>query len=468
MKTLQFKAKLLSDVILNQKSASESNNNTLDFIPGSCFLGIAASKLYNELNAEETHTLFHSGKVRWGDAHLAHNNNRTCKVPASMFYPKLKKATEALYIHHLISNDNLKSYKPLQLKQCRAGYLDFCIENPVQVKANTIFAIKSARDHEKRMSQDAQMFGYESLCKGAEMYFEIEIEDDSLETIIINTLEGKKRVGRSRTAQYGLIEIKHLEFKQIASNSGSGTVTVYADSRLVFFDEYGMPTFRPSPEQLGVTGGTINWEKSQVRTFQYAPWNFKRQCFDTDRCCIEKGSVFVIDEANTCPNTTKYVGCYNNEGLGRVIYNPCFLNGEAETGATVPFAEDTITKEIPRTSLSTPLLNYLTKQKEINERDSKIYVEVQSFDKSIYGNITPSQWGEIRKLASNHRNGNISDVLFKESTGYLKHGVAKEKWNKRGRIRQLESFVNIFSDEPTKRLALINLAAEMAKWTQNK
>lgn len=46
MTTLQFKCTLLSDVILNQKAATEGPNQTLDFIPGSNFLGIVASKLY--------------------------------------------------------------------------------------------------------------------------------------------------------------------------------------------------------------------------------------------------------------------------------------------------------------------------------------------------------------------------------------------------------------------------------------
>ena len=39
---LAFAAELLSDVILNQKAATEGPNKTLDFIPGSCFLGIVA------------------------------------------------------------------------------------------------------------------------------------------------------------------------------------------------------------------------------------------------------------------------------------------------------------------------------------------------------------------------------------------------------------------------------------------
>ena len=62
MKTLQFRITLLSDVILNQKSATEGSNSTLDFIPGNCFLGIVASRLYTKVTPEEALDLFHNGK----------------------------------------------------------------------------------------------------------------------------------------------------------------------------------------------------------------------------------------------------------------------------------------------------------------------------------------------------------------------------------------------------------------------
>ena len=58
MKTLKFKCTLLTDVILNQKSTSEGANQTLDFIPGNVFLGIAAGKLYAGLEPSEARRLF--------------------------------------------------------------------------------------------------------------------------------------------------------------------------------------------------------------------------------------------------------------------------------------------------------------------------------------------------------------------------------------------------------------------------
>lgn len=54
MKILQYRCTLCTDVILNVKSATEGNNQTLDFIPGNNFLGIVAGELYSLLKPEES------------------------------------------------------------------------------------------------------------------------------------------------------------------------------------------------------------------------------------------------------------------------------------------------------------------------------------------------------------------------------------------------------------------------------
>ena len=70
MKTLQFKCKLLSDVILNQRAATEGNQESLTFIPGNCFLGIVA-KDYMNFQPQKQAEIFHSGHVRFGDGESA-------------------------------------------------------------------------------------------------------------------------------------------------------------------------------------------------------------------------------------------------------------------------------------------------------------------------------------------------------------------------------------------------------------
>ena len=104
MTTLKFRCTLLSDVILNQKAASEGQNRTLDFIPGSCFLGIVADKIYSDKSGIEALNLFHNGTVIFGDAHPVCeyyveddyenpkiSNCRSLKIPAAVHKPKTDK-----------------------------------------------------------------------------------------------------------------------------------------------------------------------------------------------------------------------------------------------------------------------------------------------------------------------------------------------------------------------------------------
>lgn len=469
MSTLKFKCTLLSDVILNQKAATEGPNQTLDFIPGSCFLGIVASQ-YEKLQEEgKAMEVFHSGMVRFGDAHPSKDGFRGLKVPTAMFYPKLSKASEELYIHHKTKDLESEKMREKQLKQCRSGYYNFYEVEAKPIETETNFAIKSAYDGEKRRSKDEQMYGYQSLQKGLELYFEVAVDNDELDNCMVKALEGKKRVGRSRTAQYGLVEIEKLDYKEIESSVKNGEyVEVYADGRLIFLDDNGLPTFRPKAEDLGLEG-EICWEKSQIRTFQYAPWNFKRQCFDTDRCGIEKGSVFVV-KASVSPDKSQYVGSYQNEGFGKVIYNPAFLQAEADGVAKYRLQEPKKEKDsIEKVSSNSDLFKYLMRQQDRVNFEGDVYEMVNKWvedngpkftiDKELFA----SQWGGIRSIAMKHNTrSELIRKLYKDDKSYLTHGVAADKWNERGRLNAFKEFVENLTDNNAQN-AIINLAAEMAK-----
>lgn len=504
MKTLYFSVKLKTDIILNQKAASEGPNTTLDFIPGSNFLGIVAGALYHDgLPSDRALDLFHNGNVRFGDAHLASMAGaRTLKVPAVMFFPKGSSPDKELYLSLLTDSDKMRNK---QLKQCRSGFYDFTAPDQVALPSvtKTNFAIKSAHDRITRTSKDKMMYGYESLQAGARLLFSVEVEDEALCDDIITALtQGKtKRVGRSRSAQYGLIEINHLEqpYQEVKSRPSQGdTLTVYADSRLIFLDaETGLPTLQPTPEQLGVAGGEIVWEKSQIRIFQYTPWNFKRQCFDTDRCGIEKGSVFVIRNARSCPTTSQYVGNYRSEGFGRVIYNPAFLEGDLQTAlASWKLAKHDVTDaktavpsgEVQVLASDSALLCLVKAIHNAEIEEQNIFKKVNSWIhddneqnwKRFNSKRFASQWGTIRSIATRRlMDGDrenafdcIEDELLhyetnKERCGYLRHGVASHSWEEFGRLKAFKDFIEdeeiSHLPEDKKCLAIINLAAEMAK-----
>ncbi len=476
---LKFECTLLSDVILNQNTATEGTSTTLDFIPGNCFLGIVA-RHYSDFKGDAI-AVFHSGKVRFGDAHpvcCGHENIRTLHVPAAIFYPKLKDISES-YVHHLYNRDKDKEDNghQQQLKQCRNGFYAFENQQAFPVKTEKTFAIKSAYDRELRRAKDGNMYGYESLYQGARFFFEIEIDEDKFVDKIKSLLIGEHYIGRSRSAQYGTIYIKEHKYEDIPSGKSlRDYVTVYADSRLIFLDNNGEPTFRPTTDMLGITSGEIDWEHSQIRTFQYAPWNGLRSTRDTDRCGIEKGSVFVVKFSQEKDWTSKYVGNYQNEGFGKVIYNPYFLESNDENGKTaikfIISKKDSCSSgklkkscDTPAETINTPLLDYLSRKKDEHEINTKIYETVNCFveenSKLFRDEKFAAQWGQIRDIAMQSSPNTKEDVMK-----YLEHGIAKEKWSGRKRKEKLEKFMNdIIKNIDTSHISkvLINLASEMAK-----
>lgn len=461
---LQFRCTLTTDVVLNVKSATEGNNQTLDFIPGNNFLGIAAGQLYAKVDPMTAWTLFHSGKVRFGDAHPLDGAMRSVRVPAAMYQPKLDK-TES-YISFLTDMKSADIRKK-QLKQCRNGFYAFADGKGTPTATDKQFAIKSAYDRKERRSKDEAMYGYESLAAGQTFAFEVEVDadcDNSLKLQIAEALCGSRRLGRSRTAQYGLVQIECAGFSETPSQAATGDeVTVYADGRLIFLDhDDNMPTFQPTAADLGLPADAeIDWGKSQVRTFQYAPWNFKRQAYDADRCGIEKGSVFVARCKSGCPAESRYVGAYRNEGFGKVVYNPDFL--KAETGGKAKYQLKAAEKAAAAVNADVEpqgaLQTYLLKQVDLYPKMLKIYEAVNQFVEKNWDRFKDdsfaSQWGTIRQNPSR-------EFLLDGANAYLTHGVAMDKWNSRGRLNAFKDFIND-NKHLDERLLLINLASEMAK-----
>jgi hypothetical protein len=174
------------------------------------------------------------------------------------------------------------------------------------------------------------------------------------------------------------------------------------------------------------------------------------------------------------------VGAYKNEGFGKVIYNPSFLKADTEGKALTSLSENTDKSQHNNTTLTpltgTPLLNYLSKKQKQEEIESSVYDMVNNWverNKTVFaGEKFASQWGTIRSIAMKHKSkADIEHELFykqrtkngKEvSDAYLTHGVAEEKWSERGRLERFREFVGSLNEENAQ-IAIVNLAAEMAK-----
>ena len=508
MTTLQFKCTLLTDVVLNAKTATEGPQYTIDFIPGNCFLGIVANNYELFESKGKAADLFHKGTVRYGDAHPAVIMDgvmvRSLRIPASFYYPKLMSLKQKCYVHHVYKRQEDRDGKdegPQQLKQCRSGFYGFHSNMAIEAECPTSFSIKSAYDRQQRRAKDEQMYGYQSLDKGMVFLFEVEVDNDALVDDVRDSLCGRRRIGRSRTAQYGLVDITPTAFSQPSSSDktcsldGNEYVTVYADSRLVFLDDNGYPTTRiDALKHLGIDG-EIDWMKSQVRTFQYAPWNFRRQCRDSDRYGVEKGSVFVVKTDKKQTSYPTLVGAYRNEGFGKVIVNPEFLTAKTDSnGLTIiSFKEASKTlKTDNESNVNSPLLSFLRNKEAQTAAEIIIFEKVRQFSESyeryFKSKEFASQWGSIRSIAMRCKDSKElryelyekKKVVTREKStddpttsktinmGYLTHGVAENKWKEKGRLSKFKGFVEDMCNHENKYKdivieAVIELASEMAK-----
>jgi hypothetical protein len=494
-----FKVTLKTDIVINASLATEGNMKTLDYIPGSNFLGIVAGD-YKQLKEQgKAFDIFHSGAVSFGDAHITSDGSQSYAMPFSLFVDKLNKEVTGndvqVWQHHVLEKNNYrpeaedsttenKKYK--QLKQHRSGYLN--PNNQYTSKIEKRFALKSAQNRAERKSLDEAMFGFESMKKGQEFIFSVDSNEKSYLDIVTKALTGTKRVGKSKSAQYGQVEIEAIGAPSIFSNQPcqANQLIIYAESNLCVLNEYGQATFQPSPSDFGLDGkGKFNWAASQVRTYSYSPWNAYRNTTDPQRDCIQKGSVLVFEfkegQAPEIPSQTN-IGAFQAEGLGRVLYNPVFLQADNSNGRWKTILQEYKVVKPSKVDLkiTSSLGLFLKQRKDTLGAELKIGDAVQKFiamNGTKFNDISSSQWGGIRNIAAKAESmDDLKSKLFgkdifkkTDNPGFLMNGVAVEKiWDKKkGKLRGL--LLKELLDAKTQKLPpeyFAKLAAEMTKIKQ--
>ncbi len=424
MKQQHFKVTFLSDIVLQASSNTEGKVDVLDFVPGSNFLGMVA-RYYGEF--DNPFEIFHSGKVRFGDASLLHQGEATYKTPFSYYKPKLGDGK--VENHHLIKQFSAGK----QLKQIRSGYIT---KDGKAVELDYNYSQKSAYDTKKRKSKDSQMYGYSAMRKGTTWHFSVSYADDIDIENITEKLLGKKQLGKSRSAQYGSVLIEKADNQQesIEDFEQLENVVLYLNSRWAIIDKNGMPTYQPTVEDLGLSDDTkILWDKCQIRTSSFSPYNGARKTKDYTRLVLEKGSVIVLDKITKEDIQTlkSGVGAYLSEGFGEVLINPTFTKelypDYQKEDLNISIKED---GEIDNT-LITFLQNRDKEQKEIFDVSAKVQTFIKEH-KNKFKEVSKSQWGQIRSIC--HEKETNDDNIAQKVQNFIDHGVAKKRWEKGEKI----------------------------------
>lgn len=447
---------LKDDVIISASSATAGAHKTLDYIPGSLLLGVAAAKMYKRVkNPDEAWLLFHSGKVSFGNAYIVNSNGEpTLPSPLSLHYYKGSEPdkdnplkAETIFRPTVDEHDPAK-----QPKQLRGSYLTASGQQVFVEKAATM---KTAIDSTTGRASDSQLFGYEALCAGQQFLAIIESTDDvdsSLFEQLISELEGSARIGRSRSAQYGRIDIKQLDDKDYRPSNlsceGATDLTLWCLSDLALVDpETLQPTLQPTPQHFGLSSGKLDTSRSYIRSRAYSPYNSYRNAFDQQRQVITMGSVIhftglkePITEAQN-KALQKPQGCFTESGLGILLANadicvksPLQLSDSVKIDVkTTPKSDiDTEKSDLIRwLERQTQTHSSAVSQQWLSEKLNQIrrqYVsarQLNAIDPKQPIGPSASQWGAVYQTARDLRNK--PNALYKSLFIGKKDAICRER-----------------------------------------
>lgn len=424
-----YKLTFLSDIVLQGSSNTEGKVETLDYITGSSILGIVA-KNYDKF--ENKIDIFHSSKVRFGEATLFYNKEECYKAPLCFFAPKEDFDKQEVKNNHFIDYKNQEELDK-QYKQIRTGYIN---SNLDYLNLDFTYTQKAAYDKKNRKSEDGKMYGYNSIQKGTSWIFSLKIDESISQNdneLLKNSLVGTRFLGKSKTSSYGKVKIEELEdykLENIENPITTGVNYIYVKSSLALFDENGMSTFTPTKENLGLENATIIWGETQIKTKTFTPYNSIRECFDFSRNIIQKGSVIALKNLSQKDIETlkNGVGAYLNEGYGEVLINPKFLLDKEQFNLNKPNKKNIDYKEENLTSknIDDTLVAFLKKKSEISNSALSLVEEVEKYieeNQDNFEDIKNSQWGQIRAICQFKKENYKEEIV-----NFITKGVSKSQW----------------------------------------
>ena len=454
MRELRFEITFKSPIILQASSNTQGKMSSLDFIPGSAFLGMVASR-YSDFS--DPFKIFHSGTVKFCDAAPIKDGKEFFKIPLSYFHEKLDGSK--IYNHHLLckykDEERNKFDDFTQLKQMRSGYIN---DEKEKLSLKYEYSQKSAYDKERRRSMDSQMYGYEAFRAGMKWRFGVKFEPSVSEgdiSRVKETLVRSTRLGKSKSAEYGAVEIKFIgeNTDEIQSfTPPEGYTFVYAKSRLALIDENGNPSYDVKYILPNLSANSVDYKKTQIRISNFTPYNGARATKDYERACINKGSVIALKNlsAEQIAALKNGVGAYLSEGFGEVLINPWFLDGGNVKDNPIEFQKEAETeRSTGKIPIQSDLAKFLKQKQTTKDQALEIAERVADFIKSHkdkFSKISKSQWGAIRSICrdvvtndsvldgkeakisnqtTEEKDENIADQVSK----FIRNGVRKANWD---------------------------------------
>lgn len=325
-----YKITTIDPVIMTQSSATEGGLQTLDYITGSAILGTLASQLYAQLSEQDAWAIFHSGEVQFSPCYPVVNNELSLPVPASWHFAKGDEwQKEGVLQPEVISNHAGQRFsrdEQTQYKQCRSGFIN---SQGALAEVKQTLVTKTALD-DKQTAAKGQLFNYSAINAGQLFIGFVDANTEQLETIKKH-LSGQHSIGRSRSSEFGRVNIELIELTQPSARPAfTSELSVYCISDIECVDQYGLPTFTPTLAELvgdAKLTGTLDAGRSFIRTSTLSRFNQKRGGFDGEQALISKGSVLVFKDVSNTADAIEQLsemgaGINKQQGQGWVLVNP--------------------------------------------------------------------------------------------------------------------------------------------------
>lgn len=215
MKGFELLLTLREDCVFSERSATAGGHRGLSYVPGAAILGAFAARVYrdDDLSMQDEFQLFHSGRVRFGNGlPVSATGERGWPMPFCWHADKGATRTTddgrllADSVYHLSAEAARE--RGTQPEQLRGG---FVTETGLVLSPRKALRLKTAIDPNTGRARDAALFGYDALSAGQRFVARIDIDDDVDDTLaatLRNALPQPMPLGRSRGAEYGLVDVE--------------------------------------------------------------------------------------------------------------------------------------------------------------------------------------------------------------------------------------------------------------------
>ena len=336
-----LKIELLEDAVISRSAATAGAHHSLDFLPGSNLLGVAASRMYKSMGTDSWQ-VFHADGVFFGDGLPLTGRDLAIPMPLAWHEGKSDPAVSSASAEN--GGARLQSGKVfnlaagevpagVQMRQLRGIHVEPSSGRLIKPAMRT--RMKTALEPGKGRVAEGQLFGYEAIAAGTAFAARVASSNQSWLNQVTEALCGRIHLGRSRSAEYGAAEVTPMDAPLLGNGGSSHSESqtrLFLLSDLCLSDVNGQPAVWPEPELLALNSGHIEPAGTFIRTRSYSPWNGYRGAPDLERQVIVRGSVITLSAINDqewlARAVSEGLGLHTGQGLGSVLINPAFLSHE--------------------------------------------------------------------------------------------------------------------------------------------